>query len=283
MCHVSTGWPSTRAGRATARLVGLEITVACGRCGHVFVYVKGGGRLRKACDGCQPGHLKPLYPKRDCAVCGDEFQPRRETQQACTGCKSEWDRRQSRKEYWAKAVEVLCGWCGKAHDHSPSSKLSPGGGDRGAYCTTSCSTLCMSHSKSGGRIEAGVYYCACGVVMDDITISSCPACYQDRRGGHRGRCEAYGVPFDGSVTAWQVFQRDGYRCQNCACGVVWGADNSSSVQATVDHVIPLSWGEVGHTWDNVQTFCRRCNSIKGNHWAGSGRGGRWARGGRLVS
>ena len=50
----------------------------------------------------------------------------------------------------------------------------------------------------------------------------------------------------------QVFERDAYRCQHCG-----GWENLCA-----DHVIPESRGGPA-TFENLQTLCRSCNSIKG--------------------
>jgi hypothetical protein len=37
---------------------------------------------------------------------------------------------------------------------------------------------------------------------------------------------------------------------------------------TVDHIMPLSWRKLGHTWDNVQCACWSCNVQKNNRKGG---------------
>lgn len=49
-----------------------------------------------------------------------------------------------------------------------------------------------------------------------------------------------------------VFERDGYRCVQCA----------SHYDLTCDHIIPVSKGGVTEP-TNLQTMCRSCNSSKG--------------------
>lgn len=90
---------------------------------------------------------------------------------------------------------------------------------------------------------------------------------------HRKRCKKYGVPFDRSVHKDKVCERDGWVCQ--ICGVKTIKENPdvrrrSPLKGTVDHIIPLSHGIKGHTWDNVQCACRRCNcKVKGDRLLGS--------------
>jgi hypothetical protein len=55
------------------------------------------------------------------------------------------------------------------------------------------------------------------------------------------------------VIAWQVFERDGYKCRYCG----------RKAPLTVDHVI--LWEQGGATVaDNLISACRRCNKLRGN-------------------
>lgn len=54
-----------------------------------------------------------------------------------------------------------------------------------------------------------------------------------------------------------VLRRDGYRCQWCGKDL-HGAD------ATVDHLVPISSGEIHNDIDNLIAACRSCNSSRGN-------------------
>ncbi len=59
-----------------------------------------------------------------------------------------------------------------------------------------------------------------------------------------------------AFTRFNVFLRDGFRCQYCG-------DAFDSEHLTFDHVTPRSLG--GRTsWDNVVTACGPCNMHKGN-------------------
>lgn len=57
------------------------------------------------------------------------------------------------------------------------------------------------------------------------------------------------------LLAWQVFARDGYRCQVCQAP-------GGIVELTVDHIVPVSAGGTNDQ-TNLQTLCRSCNSRKG--------------------
>lgn len=64
-----------------------------------------------------------------------------------------------------------------------------------------------------------------------------------------------------------VFDRDCYVCQKCGIECPKDARWPDREFATVDHIIPLSWGvERGgvHSYANVQTMCWGCNREKGD-------------------
>lgn len=56
----------------------------------------------------------------------------------------------------------------------------------------------------------------------------------------------------GNALRTKVFERNAYRCVHCA----------THVDLTVDHIKPESKGGT-LAFDNLQTLCRSCNSIKG--------------------
>ncbi len=54
---------------------------------------------------------------------------------------------------------------------------------------------------------------------------------------------------------FEVFKRDGYRCQIC------GRDRADGAKLVVDHIVPVAKGGKS-TMDNLQTLCFECNSGK---------------------
>lgn len=85
---------------------------------------------------------------------------------------------------------------------------------------------------------------------------------------HRKRCRKFGVPWDSKVRRKAVFARDGYRCCICLRPTLRrGLSVDGRIHPrtpTVDHIVPLSRGVKGHTWDNVQCACHECNTKKSN-------------------
>ena len=95
--------------------------------------------------------------------------------------------------------------------------------------------------------------------------------YNLTHGKHSKRCVKYGVEFDKTVNLEELISKVGTRCALCGgfCdkndykvvnGVYLFGDNYPSI----DHIIPLSKGVKGHTWDNVQVAHRGCNTRKGS-------------------
>lgn len=85
-----------------------------------------------------------------------------------------------------------------------------------------------------------------------------------RRGQNHpeSRARRAGVPYVYGIKPEQVFERDGWRCQLCGCKTpkrLRGKNKLTSPE--LDHIIPFAAGG-GHTWDNVQCACRRCNGKK---------------------
>lgn len=58
-----------------------------------------------------------------------------------------------------------------------------------------------------------------------------------------------------AFTRFNVFLRDGWRCQYCG-------GHFKTLDLTFDHVVPKCRGGET-TWDNIVTCCRRCNTAKG--------------------
>lgn len=98
--------------------------------------------------------------------------------------------------------------------------------------------------------------------------------YNLTHGKHSKRCIKYGVEFDKTVNLEELISKVGMRCALCGgfCdktdyNVVNGAYIFGDNYPSIDHIIPLSKGIKGHTWDNVQIAHRGCNTKKGTNVA----------------
>ena len=79
-------------------------------------------------------------------------------------------------------------------------------------------------------------------------------------GNHRKRAKHYGVEYE-PVNRYKVYERDNWTCVSCGIKVE-ATKEYAPHQASIDHIIPVSKGG-SHTYDNVQTMCVTCNSLKG--------------------
>jgi 5-methylcytosine-specific restriction endonuclease McrA len=63
------------------------------------------------------------------------------------------------------------------------------------------------------------------------------------------------APYKGvALTRQNIFKRDNFQCQYCGTGK----------ELTLDHIIPSSRGGQ-HTWINLITACKSCNTRKGDY------------------
>lgn len=79
-------------------------------------------------------------------------------------------------------------------------------------------------------------------------------------GFHIRRAKKYGVPYEHGITLPEVIERFGGVCQICGKATDRGV---FAMMPTIDHIVPMKRGG-GHTWDNVQLACMKCNSMKGD-------------------
>lgn len=91
--------------------------------------------------------------------------------------------------------------------------------------------------------------------------------YRHIKGNHRKRARYFNVKYE-KVDKTNVFERDNYKCTKCGvkCDISKVGTNHDE-EPTLDHIIPMSKGGP-HTYDNVQTLCRNCNTKKGNSLIG---------------
>lgn len=118
---------------------------------------------------------------------------------------------------------------------------------------------------------------ACGCQLNASTrcVRICKSCKKKRKAkskrlsgkNARKRCKRHGVPYDSSVKPIEVFARDRYVCQLCGrkCLASYAVEDGMPLllSPTIDHIVPISFGIKGHTWDNVQCACWECNVAKG--------------------
>jgi len=107
-----------------------------------------------------------------------------------------------------------------------------------------------------------------------ITCSKlCSKRMMQRNKGQRERVrrnlKRLGNKYIETVDLRELFIRDHGRCRICGRKLNLIRSNNHKLQATVDHIIPLSQGGE-HSYRNTQLACRQCNSLKGNRTVAGG-------------
>lgn len=80
-------------------------------------------------------------------------------------------------------------------------------------------------------------------------------------GRRRRRARILGNQWE-SFKRREVFERDGYRCQQCGCKTRPDWDVNHDRFPHLDHIVPIARGGA-HSKLNTQCLCRRCNMAKG--------------------
>jgi HNH endonuclease len=105
---------------------------------------------------------------------------------------------------------------------------------------------------SGGRGGKGQIFCSV----------HCNDRYHDAGRNHRQRARYHCVAYE-PIKTFAVLERDGWRCQICGRSTPKRLRGTIDMRAPeLDHRVPMALGG-GHTWDNLQCACRRCNLDKG--------------------
>jgi 5-methylcytosine-specific restriction endonuclease McrA len=131
-------------------------------------------------------------------------------------------------------------------------KRARGGKDAGKYCSKACY---FDHVREGKQQFMG---------RSQVRVVRSNRIGQ--RGDSKARCARYGIEYDPTLKHKEIFERDSWVCQSCgvkclqSCKRVDGRLHGLS--PTVDHIVPLSHGTKGHTRDNVQCMCWKCNATK---------------------
>jgi 5-methylcytosine-specific restriction endonuclease McrA len=85
--------------------------------------------------------------------------------------------------------------------------------------------------------------------------------HQREGGTHKERAILFGVVYR-PVNPIKVFERDKWHCQLCGISTPRRLKGKHQPQSPeLDHIIPMSRGG-GHTYENTQCACRKCNAIK---------------------
>lgn len=226
---------STRPGRRPI--------LPCERCRSPFRWNRDRyGRVQRFCSQSCAGASKRDATRakriaaltKTCRQCGAIFRSRTLAQQLCgeEAClRAYWAAKQKARMLKAHPHRAdlgkprACLECGKVFIPPPPQRQ---GGRRARYCSRRCG------KRAGQRTRK--------------------LRFKVLRGG--------GL-WDAGLHPEAVFRRDRWACQLCGKRTPRRlvGSNADPNAPTVDHIVPIAHGG-GHTWDNVQCLCRRCNIAK---------------------
>lgn len=221
-----------------------------------FFKCKGCGKLSTAkqkkrtnyctheCYGKNSKHLKDgVRIAKECPTCGNEYQGT-STQIYCSDiCK-----KRKSKIYIGK-----CEYCDSAFT-SRTKRVT---------CNDECS---YELQKQKMRVDEREFNCdICGSIFKSRNAGrkNCYSCSKKKNNSSsfKRRAKWHNVYYE-PVNRYKVYRRDKYICQLCGVKTLKSkAGTSHDREPNIDHIIPMSKGGP-HTYNNVQTLCRKCNMDK---------------------
>ena len=273
-----------RRNESRSRRLGLRsVKSECGDCGNPC--------WGKQCRECYISEHR--VPESTCLKCGKAFrrhrqynysknQPKYCSRECSFKALSDGERGTSRQiVVLPKLTKDLADWFGswtveakRKHRKTTRCKAcgagmysADGNGKKRLFCCRQC--------YYSYRVTVACLDCGTEVFSNRDEGKFCTRCQRRRSkknnpGKIRKRCKKFGVAFNPKVKSAEVFERDGYKCQECRRTTSVKVSCTDSGRATVDHIVPLSLGG-SHEWHNVQCLCRRCNVRKSNKYVGQRR------------
>lgn len=202
-----------------------EIEVICDTCEEMFMAES--NQSKYCSEECNPSNWERSFVCfSECVTCQEVFATQSATQRYCSDECYEKASKQRKIEHWLSQPERECRQCG--------SKFQPQYKKLKNYCSTNCKE---EYNRQARRSNES----------------------------HYARARKFGVARE-KIVPTKVFKRDNYTCQ--CCGIKTDKslvkENSNlDNEPTLDHIIPMSKGGP-HTYGNVQTMCRKCNTMKGD-------------------
>lgn len=163
----------------------------------------------------------------------------------------------------APRVDRVCPVCGKTYMiYLSQIRWTPG---IGQYCSRPCRSAAARASRPAIPLRPTSVSCPqCGEVFawragKTYCSRTCKTRAHSRTRRHVLRAGGGRVPI---FTLREVAERDGWRCHLCGRAVVDRPWSGRPLDATLDHLVPVSDGGA-HTMDNVALAHRRCNQRRG--------------------
>lgn len=227
----------------------------CKNCGKLSV--TGDRRRQSYCSHrCYSQARTEYLFDNECITCGSIFKSLAATAKYCS------------KKCRKRVSNIYHGECIECGDHFVS-----------RYARKYCSDRCMyRHSYSYDPVEKVNKICSICKGLFTTTYRNSTFCSDscreegtkinnNERKSHRRRADKYGS-FYQKLNRHKVFKSDNYKCQSCGVRCLKSKIGTNHRrEPTLDHIIPISKGGP-HSYNNVQTLCRKCNNKKSNKIAG---------------
>lgn len=270
------------AARNQTNGVSQGIKKDCTVCNQTFTAYKHRAKYcTRACEHiARKQRLAARLPERTCKNCGDTFSPSR------LDCGDQYCSRECAHEdvsayhYISSNVCYLPEYC--LVDFGPcvecgTSMITLRNGMKRICCSNECRSK-YGYRRTLKALGVDDTPCErsceeCGTVFRTYVgnkkrrfcSSKCGHKRWNRKGkDNKSRAILYGVEYE-RVHPFEIFDRDGWRCQICGVRTpkrLRGSYKDSAPE--LDHRIPMSKGG-NHTPDNMQCSCRACNKEKSNN------------------
>lgn len=244
---------------------GKRIAVACKHCKTVNQYTPSVAKKKVYCSLICRDEANRIHPRiANCSHCKKDYKPK-------AGNRRTFCSRQCHEDHWiaiaklkvkATVLKSHCGQCGKCYTKKKGSK----------YCSKDCrkeiariksdlslrkKTICCRWCKVlfCRAYQHGSLFCS-----DDCKAASARS---SKRRSKRLRSALIRGASEGiAVSAYSIFERDGWRCQGCGCHTPKSLRGTIEDDAPeLDHIHPVSKGGK-HKPNNLQCLCRLCNQMK---------------------
>lgn len=253
-----------------------EHQLTCAGCGAQFTY----HRRKKYCTPrCRPG-LRPKGTDRhenaacrqehECKMCGVRFKPKRAGRTTCCSRECGVSYQAWMRSVKANGMRVVHRASRKRCDECDKPFTSIKGALR---CSEECRKA--NERRRSFEINSAKHDCTarecreCGAEFvpeygSKLRVYCSPACSRRHLRRYAGRKERQRLrsAWVEPVNPFEVFERDGWRCQNCKRKTPRKLRGSYEDRAPeLDHIVPLAQGGE-HSYRNTQCLCRACNAAK---------------------
>lgn len=273
----------TKEKRKQAAAVGPRLG-CCADCGLGIISTSP-GRVSRRCEQCTRQHRnhrpRTQLPPHTCEGCGSEFRPsgRDRTRYCSRDCAF---RHRSKDPVWLASIRTAIDARRKVWPHTrvwfptcPCGETFSTGDRRKRICTPGHeeaprSKACSECSREYRPEHGGRLTCSdqCKRARNRRVTKANPNARRKKAISRKaGKLRRRGARVE-AVDPIRVFDRDGWRCQDCGRATPQRLRGTYEARAPeLDHIIPIARGGE-HSYRNTRCCCRECNGRKGDRERG---------------